>query len=106
MANENNSNLTEMSRDTLLYKICPWDRINGCCNGTRDYQCYDCAQLMNKWLDEYDKQIRVKAIDDFLTEICKMIVQSESNGNYRFYAVEIKQAIADIAEQLKDGGGE
>ena len=64
MANENNSNLTEMSRDTLLYKICPWDRINGCCNGTRDYQCYDCAQLMNKWLDEYDKQIRAKAIDD------------------------------------------
>ena len=64
MANENNPNLTEMSRDTLLYKICPWDRINGCCNGTRDYQCYDCAQLMNKWLDEYDKQIRAKAIDD------------------------------------------
>ena len=64
MANENNSNLTEMSRDTLLYKICPWDRINGCCNETRDYQCYDCAQLMNKWLDEYDKQIRAKAIDD------------------------------------------
>ena len=54
-----------MTRDTLLYKICPWDRINGCCNGTRDYQCYDCVQLMNKWLDEYDKQIRAKAIDDF-----------------------------------------
>ena len=42
-----------------------------------------------------------KAIDDFLKEICKMIVQSESNGNYRFYAVEIKQSIADLAEQLK-----
>lgn len=44
-----------------------------------------------------------KAIDDFLTEICKMIVQSENNGNYRFYAVEIKQAIAELAEQLKVG---
>ena len=53
-----------MDRYMLLYKICPWDRINGCCNGTRDYQCYDCVQLMNKWLDEYDKQIRAKAIDD------------------------------------------
>ena len=42
-----------------------------------------------------------KAIDDFLTEICKMIVQSENNGNYRFYAVEIKQSIADLAEQIK-----
>ena len=55
----------QMDRYMLLYKICPWDRINGCCNGTRDYQCYDCVQLMNKWLDEYDKQIRAKAIDDF-----------------------------------------
>ena len=94
----------QMDRDTLLIKICPWDRVNGCRNGTRDYQCYDCAQLMNKWFDEYDKQIRVKAIDDFLTEICKMIVQSESNGNYRFYACEIKQSIADLAKQLKAGG--
>ena len=47
-----------------------------------------------------------KAIDDFVKEICKMIVQSENNGNYRFYAVEIKQAIADLAEQLKAGEGE
>ena len=45
-----------------------------------------------------------KAIDSFEKEICKMIVQSENNGNYRFYAVEIKQAIADLAEQLKEGG--
>ena len=45
-----------------------------------------------------------KAIDDFLTEICKMIVQSENNGNYRFYTVEIKQSIADLSEQLKRKG--
>lgn len=44
-----------------------------------------------------------KSIDDFVKEICKMYVQSERNGNYRFYAVEIKQAIADLAEQLKAG---
>ena len=45
-----------------------------------------------------------KAIDDFVKEICKMIVQSENNGKYRFYAVEIKQSIADLTEQLKVGG--
>ena len=44
-----------------------------------------------------------KAIDDFVKEICKIYVQSERNGNYRFYTVEIKQAIADLAEQLKAG---
>ena len=58
------------------------------------------GQLLYKQgiLDGYNK-----AIDDFVKEICKMIVQSENNGNYRFYAVEIKQAIADLAEQLKEG---
>ena len=54
-------------------------------------------------LVEWEKHIRETAIDDFVKEICKMIVQSENNGNYRFYAVEIKQAIADLAEQLKVG---
>ena len=54
-------------------------------------------------LVEWEKKIRSKDIDDFVKEICKMIVQSENNGNYRFYAVEIKQAIADLAEQLKVG---
>ena len=60
------------------------------------------------WLYNHDKEITIsernKAIDDFVKEICKMIVQSENNGNYRFYAVEIKQAIAELAEQLKAGG--
>ena len=49
-------------------------------------------------------EIRNKVIDDFVKEICKMIVKSENNGNYRFYAVEIKQTIADLAEQMKEGG--
>ena len=53
--------------------------------------------------EELIANARNKAIDDFVKEICKMIVQSENNGNYRFYAVEIKQAIADLAEQLKVG---
>ena len=53
--------------------------------------------------EELVTNTRNKAIDDFVKEICKMIVQSENNGNYRFYAVEIKQTIADLAEQLKKG---
>lgn len=51
-------------------------------------------------------EIRNKAIDDFRTEICKAIVQLERNGNYRFYAVETKQYIADLSEQLKAGDGD
>ena len=56
--------------------------------------------------DNVAQEMYCKGIDDFLTEICKMIVKSENNGNYRFYAVEIKQAIADLAEQLKAGDKE
>lgn len=53
--------------------------------------------------EELVTNARNKAIDDFVKEICKMYVQSERNGNYRFCSVEIKQAIADLAEQLKAG---
>ena len=58
----------------------------------------ECKNSVLKILEAYNK-----AIDDFVKEICKMIVQSENNDNYRFYAVEIKQARADIAEHLKAG---
>ena len=53
--------------------------------------------------EELVTNVRNKTIDDFVKEVCKMIVQSENNGNYRFYAVEIKQAIANLAEELKAG---
>ena len=64
------------------------------------YKARDCWKCI---LKEYTKTVYNNAIDDFVKEICKMIVQSENNGNYRFYAVEIKQAIANLAEQLKAG---
>ena len=117
-----------MTRDELLFSICTINRVYDCCIADDDYDCDKCKRLTKEWFDEYDKQIieqykadtnlkdtikeihdnianemYCKGIDDFLTEICKMIVQSESNGNYRFYAVEIKQSIADLAEQLKAG---
>ena len=99
------------------------------CKDCADYYSKPCKECANEheqladWLEElkrrreYDGEIigsgalnnaynqgYNKAIDDFVKEICKMIVQSENNGNYKFYAVEIKQAIADLAEQLKAGG--
>ena len=61
------------------------------------------TEMIREIHDGVAKEMYCKGVDDFLTEICKMIVQSENNGNYRFYAVEIKQSIADLAEQLKAG---
>ena len=54
--------------------------------------------------DGVAREMYCKGVDDLCKEICKMIVQSENNGNYRFYAVEIKQSIADLAERLKRKG--
>ena len=60
------------------------------------------TEIIQEIHDGVAREMYCKGVDDFLKEICKMIVQSENNGNYRFYAVEIKQAIADLAEQLKE----
>ena len=62
----------------------------------------DLIEVIREIHDGVAREMYSKGVDDFLKEICKMIVQSESNGNYRFYAVEIKQSIADIAEKLKN----
>ena len=42
-----------MTREQLLYLICPSERKNNC----EDYHCIDCHLLVIKWLDEYDKHV-------------------------------------------------
>ena len=77
--------------------------LSGC--NAKLFECdkyLDCDSCLEDKIKEHDKQIRADAIDDFRKEICKMITQSENDGNYRFYAAELKQTIADLAEQLKE----
>ena len=57
----------------------------------------ECIEML---LDLY-KQGRVDAIDEFVKKICEKYTKEESKGNYKQYCGEIKQNIADIAEQLK-----
>lgn len=54
-----------MTRDILLNNLCPTDTTFDCWNGDEICNCDDCNRVLNKWLDEYDKQIRADAIDDF-----------------------------------------
>lgn len=44
-----------------------------------------------------------KAIDEFLKKICKKYTEEESKGNYKQYCCNIKQELAEIAEQMKGG---
>ena len=88
---EEHDQLAEWLEELKFLKQWKSDIMDSFCK----YDASSCEELI--------ANARNKAIDDFVKEICKMIVQSENNGNYRFYAVEIKQAIANLAEQLKAG---
>ena len=108
-----------MTIDEAIAKYKEITNTDANCPANCNISCDKCVQesiQLAEWLEDY-KRIKMlipieqalkaeynKAIDDFVKEICKMIAQSENNGNYRFYAVEIKQAIAEIADQLKGGG--
>ena len=60
---------------------------NDICQVTKEYMLY--------------QQGRADAIDEFVKKICEKYTEEERKGNYKQYCVEIKQNIADIAEQLK-----
>ena len=46
-----------MTRQQLLYKICPTDTTFDCRTGNKSCNCYDCECVLNEWLDEYDKHV-------------------------------------------------
>lgn len=59
---------------------------------------YDRNQYEKGYADGY-----ADAIDEFLKKICEKYTEEESKGNYKQYCCNIKQELADIAEQLKGG---
>ena len=61
------------------------------------------TEIIREIHDGVAREMYCKGIDDFVKKICEKYTEEESNGNYKFYAVEIKQSIADLAEQLKKG---
>ena len=95
-----------MTRDKLLKKICPW----GTCDCGDDYEscnCDDCNQVLEEWLDEYDKQIRAKAINDYYNTLNEKI---NTDTNIKDTIREIHDRVAkemyckgidDLAEKLK-----
>lgn len=117
-----------MTRDNLLKRICPFGECD-CCGDGESYNCDDCNRVLEEWLYDYEKHVieqykadtnlkdtikdihdnvaremYCKAIDEFVKKICEKYTEEERKGNYKQYCCEIKQNIADIAEQLKTGG--
>ena len=97
-----------MTRDKLLNNICPGCMIIGCCNGDKSCNCSDCNRVLNKWLDEYDKQIRADAIDDFTkrlkAECREHYIDCEPCFGGIVENILYEDDIEEIAEQLKAGG--
>ena len=46
-----------MTRNQLLYKICPTDTTFDCRTGNKSCNCYDCERVLNEWLEEYEKHV-------------------------------------------------
>ena len=93
-----------MTRDELLFSICPGYRTLNCFKGDTSCNCEDCNHILNEWLDEYDKKIRADAIDDFANYLVEQgilwnrcISDGEITDYGKVYAKKYK-------EQLKVGG--
>ena len=73
-----------MNRDELLNLICDV------------YPCVDSNLFFNKWLDEYDKQIRAKAIEQYKNALLKLIKDEQ----YTRYGYLNEMDIREVADQV------
>ena len=69
-----------MTRDELLFSICPGYRTPNCFKGDISCNCNDCNRVLEKWLDEYEKHVieQYKAntkIKDTIREIHDNVAQ-------------------------------
>ena len=86
-----------MTRELLIKEICPNAYINNC----RFLGCSQCDVKLNELLDEYDKQIRADAINEFVYHIKEhhyVLSDVINSTDYGMFTVGIEQ----IAEELKE----
>ena len=100
-----------MTRELLLEKICPAGCTNACVSLDCNRHCYE---ILNKFLDEYDKQIRAEAIDEAKDEIVHHLndyalqeapIYQDDMANQRPVYLAIKNCIngvIEVAERLKE----
>ena len=84
-----------MTRDDLLNRICPMDRIFNCCNAYTDEYCHDCKRIMSEWFDKYDKHVIEQYKAD--TNLKDTIREIHDRVAKEMYC----KGIDDLAEKLK-----
>ena len=85
-----------MTREELLYKICPTDTTYDCRNGNKYCNCDDCVNEMNVWLEEYDRQIKANAIEKYKNALLKLI-KDEQETRYGYLD---EMDIREVADQI------
>lgn len=90
-----------MTRDELLNNICPTGPTLDCRTGNKSCNCDDCNRVLEEWLDDYEKQIRAEAIDEFIYKVKEhhyVLSDIINSTDYGMFTVGIEQ----IAEELKE----
>lgn len=82
-----------MTREQLLYLICPSERKNNC----EDYHCIDCHLLLIKYLDEYDKNVIKQYKAD--TRLKDTIREIHDNVAQEMYCKGIDEFLAKVKEK-------
>ena len=111
-----------MTRDGLLFRICPRYRTPDCFKGDINCNCTDCNRDLGKWLDEYDKHVieQYKAdtnLKDTIKDIHDNVAQEMYCKGIDDVVIKIKECVGmdwewdfmfieQIAEELKAGGKE
>ena len=85
-----------MTRDELLFSICPMNRVYDCCIADGDYDCNKCKRLIKEWLDEYDKQVIEQYKAD--TKLKDTIRDIHDNVAQEMYC----KGVDDLVEGLKE----
>ena len=85
-----------MTRDELLFSICPMSRVYDCCIADGDYDCDKCKRLTKEWFDEYDKHVIEQYKAD--TNLKDTIREIHDNVAREMYC----KGIDDLTEKLKD----
>ena len=87
-----------MTRNQLLYKICPTDTTFDCRTGNKSCNCYDCERVLNEWLEEYDNHVIEQYKAD--TNIKDTIRDIHDNVSKEMYC----KGIDDFANWLVEQG--
>ena len=85
-----------MTRDELLFSICPGYRAPNCFKGDTSCNCNNCNRILNEWLDEYDKHVIEQYKAD--TNLKDTIRDIHDNVAKEMYCM----GIDDLTEKLKD----